>query len=199
MRRPLKPKSSNKNNTLYYVTATWLGIAALVGIYFLLQTTQPTSDIDPLPETTLYTLDVESVEPGETSTFILDDVPVIVWRRDFAQQIHALDLLGIDLSKHANALEELRARGEIELEAGRTLRVEWFVVGAINPGGYGCMVVPTIRDVGGFFDPCQEVLFDLWGRVSDGPTKDDLQVLPWRFSERNKWVFVDVAGAPKQK
>ena len=145
----------------------------------------------------MYTLNVEGFEPGQAVTFKIKEIPVVVWRRDFGQKVHALELLGIDIGGDANLLEEIRNNEEIKIEPNRILGIEWFVVSPINTGGYGCIVQPNAGDLGGFYDPCQDVHFDIWGRVERGPTDADLQVLPWSISEDGTVIAVDIAGAPR--
>lgn len=186
-----------KNIFLYYATVGWLVLAVMAGVYFLFQAMLPSADVASVSRPTVYTLGVESLEPGQSTTFRIDEVPVVVWRRDFEQKVQALEILGVDFNGNASLLEEVRANQEIEIEPDRVLRFEWFVVSPINIGGYGCIVLPDAGDLGGFYDPCQDVHFDLWGRVGKGPTEVDLQVLPWSISDDDSAIFVDVSNAPR--
>lgn len=182
---------------LYLATGGWFVLTVIAGVYYLFQATLPAEDVTSVPKSTVYTLSVKSFEPGQTAMFRLDDAPVVVWRRDFAQKVQALELLGVDFSGNANLLEEVRATDEIEIEPGRVLHFEWFVVSPINTGGIGCIVRSDAGDLGGFYDPCQDVHFDLWGRVRIGPTEADLQALPWNISEDGNEIIVNVGGAPR--
>lgn len=67
----------------------------------------------------------------------------------------------------------------------------------VNTGGLGCIVTPNDGDFGGFLDPCEDVHFDLWGRVQAGPTEANLQVLSYRISQDGRFNFVDLSEAPK--
>ncbi len=186
-----------KGNFLYYAAGGWLSLTVMAGIYFLFQATLPSADVASVSRSNVYILDVENFEPGQSATFRLDGVPVVIWRRDFVQKVQALELLGFEFNGNTSLLEEVRAKAEIEIEPDRVLRFEWFVVSPINTGGYGCMVLPDAGDLGGFFDPCQDVHFDLWGRVGKGPTEVDLQVFPWSISDDGSAVTVDVSNAPR--
>ncbi len=192
-----KPPTMKQRNLLYFATGGCLVFTIVAGLYFLFRTTLPSADITSLPKSTVYALSVESIEPGQTLAFRLDDAPVVIWRRNFAQKVQALELLGADFNGNADLLEEIRATAEIEIEPGRVLHFEWFVVSPINTGGYGCIVLSEAGDLGGFYDPCQDVHFDLWGRVRTGATKVDLQVLPWSISDDGNVITVDVGDAPK--
>ena len=121
---------------------------------------------------------------------------MIVWRRDFEQKVRALEQLGVQFFGDEALLEEVRTTSEVEMSSGETLQIEWLVISPINTGGWGCIVQSEAGDFGGFFDPCQSVHFDLWGRVQSGPTQSDLQGLPWSFSEAEDTIIVDTSRAP---
>ncbi|WP_170333325.1 hypothetical protein [Ruegeria arenilitoris] len=182
---------------MYYATGGWLFLTVMAGVYYLFQAMLPSADVASVPRPAVYTLDVENFEPGQSAMFRLDEVPVIIWRRNFEQKVQALELLGFEFNSNASLLDEVRANEEIEIEPDRVLRFEWFVVSPINTGGYGCIVRPVSGDLGGFYDPCEDVHFDLWGRVGKGPTEVDLQVLPWSISDDRSAITVDVSNAPR--
>ncbi|WP_299627869.1 hypothetical protein [uncultured Tateyamaria sp.] len=186
-----------QSNALYFATGGMLVLTVAVGLFFLFQTMSPTADITSAPRNTVYTLNVQGFEPRQTATYRLDGVPVVVWRRSFEQKVQALELLGVEIRGNTELLEEVRRTDEIEIEPDLVLHLEWFVVSPINTGGYGCVVLAGAGDLGGFFDPCQGVHFDLWGRVKSGPTEADLQVLPWNISEDASVITVDVGNAPR--
>lgn len=192
-----KPTNMKKSKALYFATGGMLVLTVALGVYFLFQTMSPTADITSAPRNTVYTLSVEGFEPGQTATYRLDGVPVVVWRRNFEQKVQALNLLGVEVNGNADLLEEVRTTDKIEIEPDLVLHVEWFVVSPINTGGYGCIVLPDAGDFGGFVDPCQGVHFDLWGRVQSGPTEADLQIPPWNISEDASVITVDVGNAPR--
>lgn len=192
-----KPTNMKQSKPLYFATGGMLVVSVAVGVHFLFKTMSPTADITNAPRNTVYTLSVEGFEPGHIATYRLDDVPVVVWRRNFEQKVQALDLLGVEVSGNADLLEEVRVTDEIEIEPNLVLNFEWFVVSPINTGGYGCIVLSGAGNSGGFFDPCQGVHFDLWGRVQSGPTEVDLQVPPWNISDDASVITVDVGKAPR--
>lgn len=185
-----------RQNALYYATGGVIVLAVLIGVNFLFQAMQRTADVTYVPKSTVHALSVVDLEPGRAGSFKLGHVPVIVWRRDFDQQIDALEILGADIRENPKLLEEVKTSGEIEIEPGRVMPLEWFVVGSINRGGYGCIVLPRAGDFGGFLDPCQDVHFDLWGQVKSGPTETDLQLLPWSMSDDGEAIYIDIADAP---
>ncbi|MEP0961084.1 MAG: hypothetical protein ABJQ70_10290 [Roseobacter sp.] len=183
-----------RRNLLYYTTGGWFVLTVLAGVYSLFRSTMPYSEAT---SSTVYAVNVANFEPGHSQTFKLGDVPVLVWRRDLTQKIEALKLLDVNFTENPNLLEEIRDIGEIEIEPGSVFRFEWFAVSPINIGGHGCIVQPDAGDYGGFYDSCQGVHFDLWGRVHAGPTQRDLQVIPWRWSDDGSVMWVDTKNAPE--
>lgn len=188
-----------RQNFLYYATGGWFALTVMSGAYFLFQSTLPSADIvAATPRVTVFAVSIEDWEPGQTAHFSLDNIPVVVWRRNYTQKVEALEILGVDFGEYPDLLEDIRDIGEIEFEPGRVLRFEWFVVNATNIGGYGCIVLPDAGDFGGFHDPCQDVHFDLWGQVQTGPTEMDLQSLPWTISDDGNKITVDIRTAQRR-
>jgi ubiquinol-cytochrome c reductase iron-sulfur subunit len=185
---------------LFLATAVCVFLVIFIGVNFLLKAMLPTKDVSNWASNTVRLLSVENFEPGQIEIFILDNVPVVVWRRDYAQQIKALEQLGVVIGTNPNMLDEIKANGEIEIQRGRVLRLEWFVVSAINTHAYACIVLQNAGDFDGFFDPCRGDHFDLWGKVKKGgPSQANLKALPWIISEDGTTVYVDIAGAPVVK
>ncbi len=187
----------NRNNLLFYATGLCFVFVVIIGLSSLFEAMQPTRDIASRPKSTVRSIPVDSFERGEVKVLKFGNIPYVIWRRDFAQQVEALEQLGVQISENPDLLNQIKTSGEIEIEPGRVLRVEWFVVSPINVGGYGCIVLQNAGDFGGFFDPCQSVHFDLWGQVKSGPTKENLKVLPWSKSDDGTTIYVDLANAPE--
>lgn len=171
----------------------------MTGVYFLFQSSMPSVDVTAKRQSTVYSMSIENFKPGQAVHFSLGNIPVVVWRRDHDQKIEALELLGANIGERPDLLAEIWDIGEIEIEPGHVLRFEWFVVSPINTGGYGCIVLPDAGEFGGFYDPCQDVHFDLWGQVQTGPTQTDLQAIPWSISNDGTVITVDLKEAPELK
>ncbi len=186
-----------RTSPLYYATGICVVFAVIFGVNFLFAAMQPTRDVTRQPESSVRSLPIENFEQGDVKVFKLGKVPVVVWRRNYAQRIEALEQLGTHVNENSDLLDEIISNGSIEIEPGGVLRLEWFVVSPINIGGYGCIVLQNAGDFGGFFDPCQGVHFDLWGQVKKGPTVANLQAIPWTLSDDGRTIYVNIAGAPK--
>ncbi|MEM7722076.1 MAG: hypothetical protein AAF376_06850 [Pseudomonadota bacterium] len=141
-------------------------------------------------------MDVAHFEPGHSEIVLLNESPVLIWRRNFEQKVLAFEQIGANFDENPELLEEIRNAQEMEIEPGRVLRFEWVVLSPLNTGGLGCAVLADAGDFGGFLDPCQNAHFDLWGRPRRGPTDADLYVIPWAMSDDGQTITVDVAGAP---
>lgn len=93
-----------RSNALYTATGGMLVLTVAVAANFMFQTMSPTADITSAPRNTVYTLNVEGFEPGQTATYKLDGVPIVVWRRNFDQKVQALDQLGLEVNGNADLL-----------------------------------------------------------------------------------------------
>lgn len=69
------------------------------------------------------------------------------------------------------------------------------VVSTVNTGGLGCIALANAGDAGGFFDPCDDVHFDAWGRVAKGGPAADLMLSPIDLSEDRETLRVDIGPA----
>lgn len=190
-----------KKGILFFATTGLLALTAVAGLRFLIEATQVSKDFTNASTSNVYTIETARIDLGQAEVFRLDGIPFVVWRRDLAQKVQAVELLVKDLGEAPETLEkvlqELQDTGHLKTKEGDVLRLEWFVVSPINTGGLGCIVTPNAGDFGGFLDPCQDVHFDLWGRARAGPTDADLQVLPYSMSKDGRFISVDLEDAPQ--
>jgi len=189
-----------QRNLLAYATTAWLAVLVVVAGYHLLRTMMPSADVpDPRALSPIRSVSISDMEPGEVRHVLLDDTPITIWRRSFEQKVQALEQLGMVVGDDPGLLEAIRTTAEYELEPGRMLRFEWFVVSPINIGGYGCLSLADAGDFDGFFDPCQDVHFDLWGRVRQGPTDANLAIPPWSISDDGQFIIIDISDSPAER
>ena len=186
-----------RQSLLFYATGVCFAFTVLVAVSSLFDAMRPTKDLTSRSQSSVRSISVENFAQGEAKFFKFGKVPVVVWRRDYAQQIKALEHIGLHVGEDLKLLDEVKANGAIEIESGKVLRLEWFVVSPINVGGYGCIVLRNAGDFGGFFDSCQSVHFDLWGQAKAGPTKANLKPIPWTLSDDGTTIYVDLTSAPK--
>lgn len=183
-------------NRLYVLTAIWTLLTVAVGVYALTDSMAPTADVTAAPQSNLMWVSVEDWAPGDARPVSLGGKWIVIWRRDRAEMARAgaQAAPGTSIEEWSGAL----ADGSFAREAGpeALLRLEWVFASPVNVGGDGCMVRAQAGDFGGFFDPCQNVHFDMWGTVKKGPTGENLKVTPARFGEDPKTVLLDLSDMP---
>ena len=185
------------NVMLYYVTAGWILLAVVLSGYFLIDTTSPTADVEARYNPNVRHVYVGDMEPGDFSTFRINGRPIVIWRRNNEEMAKALTQLNPDF-----AFEETLG----ELESGAFARavdpdnftfLKWIIVSAVDEGGIGCIVTVKAGEFGGFYDPCHKSHFDLWGRITAGPSEQNLMIVPSSFDKENQSVLVDVTDMPR--
>jgi ubiquinol-cytochrome c reductase iron-sulfur subunit len=76
---------------------------------------------------------------------------------------------------------------------------EWLIVSPVNTGGIGCLVIPNAELHDGFYDSCQNVHFDMWGRVMSGPTDKNLIVVPATYVNDKAKIIFDLSNLPEME
>lgn len=184
---------------LYYAAAGWTALGAVLVLYFLLQSMEPTADVKAKYQNRIRSVLVENWEPGDVKTLMFDDKPVVLWRRSLAEMATAMAQIepSIPEKDWFAALND----GSLKYDLGpeKFSRLEWLVISPINAGGYGCIVRTKAGDYGGFFDACQTVHFDLWGRPRKGPTNENLRVAPAQVAEDQRSIYIDVSDLPSTR
>lgn len=190
---------NKKDLILYCVTAGWALVTVATGLYYLTNSMAPAADVEAYSQNSPLAIPLENWEPGEVRTYLFDEKPIVVWRRDPAEIATAMAQFDPDVSKEKwlQVLNDGTLASEIGADA--YTRMEWFIVSPVNVGGYGCITRAKAGDYEGFFDPCQAVHFDMWGRKMKGPTKENLKVPPFQFTEDGRAVFLDLSEMPSAK
>lgn len=67
----------------------------------------------------------------------------------------------------------------------------------INTGGIGCLALPKAGLHDGFYDSCQNVHFDMWGRVMSRPTDQNLIVVPSTYVNDKAKIIFDLSNLPE--
>ncbi|SDX50142.1 ubiquinol-cytochrome c reductase iron-sulfur subunit [Ruegeria halocynthiae] len=189
----------SKSVFLCYLAASTGLVTVAIGLYFLLASMQPTADVVAKYQTRLQSISVEDWEPGEVRTFIFYGMPVLLWRRDLKEIATAMAQFDPETSK--DEWSEVLENGALEFEIGRDAytNLEWFIASPINVGGYGCVVLAKAGDYDGFFDPCQSVHFDMWGRPKQGPSMENLVIPPAQFTEDRRSILFDLSKMPSTR
>ena len=182
---------------LYLATAACLAFMMLYAANSISQAARPTADVEARYEKIHSRIWVAAFQPGDVSTMVIDQVPVIVWRRNTEEIAKAKtqDVEG-DRPNPMSFISGTKGKQvahDINLSTGH----EWFFVSALNPDGHGCLVTARKGDVGGFFDPCRGAHFDLSGRIRKGPAIENLRVISATLSPDGSFFQLDLSGLEK--
>jgi ubiquinol-cytochrome c reductase iron-sulfur subunit len=63
--------------------------------------------------------------------------------------------------------------------------------------GIGCVALRNVGLHDGFYDPCQNVHFDMWGRAMTGPTDKNLIVVPATYVVDRAKIIFDLSNLPE--
>ena len=189
-----------RDNALYFFTAATALFGLLMVGYFIIQSGRPSADVLAKYEETQHLIRISDYEPGETRLVVINNAPIIVWRRD-AEEIKLAKLQDIKViwpvpvsyptSKHSF---------QIASDADLTIDHEWFFALARNPNSFGCNVYSKMGDFHGFYDPCRGSHFDLTGRWQKGPSgSGNLWFVPAKKTEDGNFIKLTVDHLPNLK
>jgi len=182
---------------LFMTTTAFLVFAVLYGVYALLQTGAPSAETRARYDQAHPRIWVSAYEPGDVTITVLDQVPVIIWRRS-ASDI-ALAKEQDTKADWPNPLSFVSGKPDPINANDNNLTVdhEWFFASALNTGGIGCIVRTRAGDYNGFFDPCRGAHFDLSGRIRKAPSAANLNVISARLSPDGSYFELDLTGLPR--
>lgn len=188
-----------KSVTLYYMTAGWLLLGAIIGGHFLFTSMKPTADVKAKYRTNVHRIWIGELEPGDVTILHVDQKPIVVWHRDLEEIATAMAQLEPKIPREEWSTALTDGTLALEIGADAYTRLEWFISSAVNVDGIGCIVLSKAGDYEGFFDPCQGTHFDLWGRSVKGPMPQSLKVTPAQFSDDRLTVLLDLTEMPKTR
>ncbi len=117
-------------------------------------------------------VDLTDMRPGDIKTVTWKGQLVFIRYRTNAEVADA----------QATDLNELR---DPEADDARVLRDEWLIVlGSCTHGG--CVPSPATGQLGGWYCLCHGSVFDISGRVREGPALQNLTVPPYTFLSPNR-------------
>jgi ubiquinol-cytochrome c reductase iron-sulfur subunit len=188
-----------RDKILYFITATTALFGLLMTGYFIIQTGRPSADVLAKYEETQHLIRISDYEPGEPRLVVINNAPIIVWRRD-AEEIKLAKLqdlkvlwpvpLSYPTSKHSF---------QIASDADLTIDHEWFFALARIPNSMGCVMHSKAGDFHGFFDPCRGNHFDLAGRWRKGSSPNNLWFVPAQKTEDGKFIKLTLDHLPNLK
>jgi len=186
MRRP---------QTLYIATATAALFSIFVGIFLLARTGLPSADVIARETALRPVIKVSDFDPGDVEIVLLNNLPVIVWRRNEADR----KLAASQNTPEAWRLQNSRVFGQPETvfadDANLTLDHEWFFALAKVPSKYGYIILRA-GDFEGFFEGRYAAHFDLSGRIRKGGGSGNLTVISAEYIDDGQSIQLNLNGIP---
>lgn len=191
-----------RENLLYCVTAGFLILTVFKALSFLTESLHPTADIRAQSREidrilSIRSIDVDDWRPGDVKLLSFGNIPVMIWRRDRNEMTAAIEQF---LSTSTPPDDEASSGRQILSQMfsyDPAFMAEWLIVSPVNTGGIGCLVIPNAALHDGFFDSCQNVHFDMWGRVMSGPTDKNLIVVPATYVNDKTKIIFDLSNLPE--
>ncbi|MGI9368047.1 MAG: hypothetical protein ACR2O2_04335 [Ruegeria sp.] len=186
MRRP---------NILYIVTTAAVLFTIVLGIILLAQTGLPSADVIAREKAQRPVIKVSDFSPGDVEILLLNNLPIITWRRSEADK---------HLAASQNTPEEWRQRyskvlGQTEevfaSDANLTLDHEWFFALAKFPSKFSYVLLRA-GDFEGFFEGRYGAHFDLSGRIRKGGGTGNLTVLSAEYTDDGRGIRLNLNGTP---
>lgn len=161
-------------------------------MYFLVQTAQPSADVLARVEAQTPRLSVNDFEPGEVRVVLLNNLPIIVWRRNEDDKTLAADQDDPDLweVQYSNVLG--RAEPVPATDENLTLNGEWFFAVAKVSESPGWIPLLRAGHFGGFFDQKYAGHYDLAGRIRH-QGRENLTIVMAEMSEDGQTIQLDLS------
>ncbi|WP_425037611.1 hypothetical protein [Primorskyibacter sp. S187A] len=182
---------------LFRITALWLAFCIAAGLYFAVASLAPSADIQTASHGNVVRVSLEGWPKGEAHILIQNERHIVIWHLDDAELALAMAQFNPEMPESAwrAALED----GTFEREMGPRdfLKLRWIIVSPVNDGSLGCVTLAQGCDYSGFYDPCEQTHFDIFGRYQKGPETQNLKHVPKEFSAGGVSVLLDVTHMPK--
>lgn len=181
--------------TLYIITGAALIFAFLLCIYTLLRTGLPSADVIAREAANRPVIKVTDFTPGDAKIIRLNDLRVIVWRRNKTDQ---------KLAASQNTPEVWRLKYSTILgrpepvfadNANLTFDHEWFFALAEFPAKFQYIMLRA-GDFEGFFEGHYAAHFDLSGRIRKGVGSSNLTVIGAEYVDNGQSIQLNLSGNP---
>jgi len=181
---------------LYYLTAAaGIGVVGVAG-YNLLKATTPARDASTTKYELRQNVSVNSIPEGDVKLFKMLGRPVYIWHRSPQQKA-----LAIRQDEESDFIDQTTIFPQVDdvfpaKDVFRTIDHEWLVV-----WGYcthdGCIVTPQTDGFMGFECSCCSSRYDLAGRVIEGPSRLNMQIIPSKLSADGTNIRLALDDPPK--
>lgn len=191
-----------KGNILYSVTAGFFILTVFKALSFLTESLHPTADIQAHAREIDRILSIRSIEvddwrPGDAKLLSYGNIPVLIWRRDRHEMTAAIEQFWSTSTPSNDEASSGRPILSQMVSYDPAFMAEWLIVSPVNTGGIGCLVLPKTELHDGFYDPCQNTHFDMWGRVVSGPTDKNLIIVPATYVNDKAKIIFDLSNLPE--
>lgn len=181
----------SKPNFLYVVTVSAICLTIIMAGSFLVRTAQPSADVIAAIEAKFPEVQVEDYEPGDVRIVFLDNLPIIVWRRDEADMALAAEQddpksWKVKDSKVLGHPERIYAE-----DKNLTLNGEWFFAVGEVPESRGHIALLRAGNFAGFFGPHHADHYDLAGRIRH-QGRENLTIVSAEMSADKKTIQLDL-------
>lgn len=180
--------------TLFVVTATAVLLTALVGMIFLARTGLPTADV--IAEEQAQRIKVSDFDAGDVEIVRINNLPIIVWRRDEADKSLAASQNTPDAWPRQYSTILGRSEPVFADDANLTLDGEWFFALVKFPSKYSYVMLRN-GDFKGFLEGRYAGHFDLSGRIRTGGLSENLTIISAEYSDDRQSIELNLRGLPK--
>jgi ubiquinol-cytochrome c reductase iron-sulfur subunit len=179
---------------LYIITAATILLTSVIVGYFLVRTGQPSADVLAKFDVNHPRVGIADFKKGDVRILNLNEVPVVVWRRNAADM--SMAEAQNDSTQWPTTHSFVTGPYGLQFadDVNLTLNHEWFFAWARNPNAFGCVPIARAGDFEGFFDPCRGDHFDLSGRIRKGLGNDNMRVISVRPTKDGNSLQLDLTN-----
>lgn len=178
---------------LYTVTAAAFLFSVLLGIFLLLRTGLPSADVIAREAANRPVVKVSDFDPGDVRIVQLNNLPVIVWRRNEADQKLAVRQNTPEMWQQKYSTVLGQTTPVFADDSNLTLDHEWFFALAKFPNKFQHVILRA-GDFEGFFEGRNAAHFDLSGRIRKGGGSGNLTVISAEYINGGKSIQLNLSG-----
>ncbi|WP_291726551.1 hypothetical protein [Leisingera sp. F5] len=184
---------------LYTSTAGTVIAIIVLGVYQLTRTGLPSADVIAATQAAHPIINVSDFAPGDVEVLILNDIFVLVWRRNEADKRLAASQNDPSEWKQKHTTIYGQPGPVFADDDSLTIDGEWFIALARPRSGrrVGAVSMSRAGDFGGFFENHYSAHFDLSGRFRRGYGFDNMVVVSGELTEDQSGIRLDLSGVPK--
>lgn len=180
---------------LYILTATAVALSLILGTVFIARTGLPSADVIARQAASQPVVKVTDFNPGEVEIVYLNNLRVIVWRRNEADRTLATSQNAPEDWRHENSRIFGQAESVFADDSNLTLNNEWFFALAEFSDPYQYLLLRA-GDFDGFFEGRYAAHFDLAGRIRKGGGSPNLTVIRAEYIDDGQSIQLDLDGRP---